>query len=224
MIAQNAVELEPQGEAAEEPTSGGPSRFMLWLVAFSLGFLLLPLYLISTTIQENIAPLQDQVATLEIQLSSTPAPNPEEETLSTELLNLSQQISALEAVQAELEANHINWPGVMAQIAAYDQNVIRLTELTQTDVHISLNGAAQDESVVSAYADSLRASDLFDSVAVQSLNLHILPTATPAPTATAAPDAEATASDQPAPTQAAKREVQFTILITLRTGGDAGSE
>ncbi|MAS34932.1 MAG: hypothetical protein CL610_13060 [Anaerolineaceae bacterium] len=221
MISQNAIDFDSQPDGTEEQpeNTGGSSRLVLWLVMFSLGILFLPLYLISTTIQESVIPLESELATLEAQLTATPAPDPAEEALRAELLSLNQQVRALEVVQGELETNHTNWPAIMAVIAGYDQNVMRLTALKQTDIHVTLNGAAQNESVVTAYADDLRASAYFDSVKVQSLNLRILPTATP-PKGNASDGATAAQTNS----TGLEREVEFTILMTLGTSSNVESE
>ncbi|MBZ0301535.1 MAG: hypothetical protein K8J31_17445 [Anaerolineae bacterium] len=220
MISQNAAELEAQSEPVEEQEqeSSGSSRLLLWLIAFSLGILFLPLYLISTTIQENTLPLADELATLETQVAATAAPNPTEEALRMELLALNQQVNVLETVRDDLETNHIAWPAVMAVIADYDQGILRVSELMQVDTHVTVKGEANNEGAITSYADHLRESPYVENVAVQSLNLRILPTATPPPPADSETPTEVPAASTP------NRVVDFTILIMLRTGSDAQPE
>ena len=151
MISPNLADLEePQPQETPPQGSTGASRIILWLVALSLGILFMPLYLVSNTIKENTGPLSDDLATLEALLTATPAPNPTEERLRSDLLSLSEQIRALGVVNTDLETNHIDWPGVMADIAGYDSTIIQLTELTQSESanQVSISGTAKNEPIV----------------------------------------------------------------------------
>jgi Tfp pilus assembly protein PilN len=216
VISENMMPMEPEVESnPEEEESTGSSKLLLWLVALSLGVLFVPLYLVSTTIQENIAPLEDEMATIQAQLDSTPAPDPTEEALKSQFLSLQDQVRSLGVMADELVANQINWPAVMASIASYDPAQMKVTKLAQTDVHIALTGLANDEGVVSDYAQHMRDSGYFVRVDVQSITLKTLPTATPVPQsdASATPEAQTTNS----------RAVEFTLMIEMKTGSDGSS-
>jgi len=211
MISQNIAEMNTETSDTSPQAATGSSRIIIWLIALSLGILFVPLYLVSSAIQEQTEPLRHQLATLEAQLTATPAPNAEEERLRAELLTLNQQIRALEVVTTELAASQINWPEIMAVIADYDPALMQITELTQTESQLSLSGRANVESVVTAYADFLRDSEYFTHVAVQSLRLMTLPTATPV----------RRGEPTPAPVEPVNsRVVEFVVVITLRMGSD----
>ena len=105
----------------------------------------------------------------------------------------------------------------MTDIAAYDSTLMQLTELAQSESanQVSISGTAQNESVVTGYANNLRASNYFTDVSVQSLNVKILPTATPVRGSDVTP-----APVEPSTT----RVVEFVVVLTLRTGSDGGSQ
>lgn len=176
--------LEPDEliEEEESESSGGSSRLILWLIIAGLGILFVPLYLVSATLKESKAPLETELADIQATLTVTPQPDPEEQALRDNLLQLRSQAGELETLYTDLSANHVDWPAAMAVIANYDPSQMALTGLTQAEQLVTLTGRANDETIVMAYADMLRDSARFGEVKVQSITLVALPTPTPLPT------------------------------------------
>lgn len=193
----------PQAEQDEAPAPSSTSRLVIWLVILSFMLLLLPLYLISTTIQQDISTLESELTDLQATLAYTPPPVPEEEALRQSLDEARSLLNLLQPLGNELTAGHINWPETIAVIGAYDQRHIELTTLTQTENRLIVNGRAEDETAVMAYADVLQESNLFERVIVQSITMRDVPGPTPA------------AED--APTPAPQRVAEFAILVELIT-------
>jgi Tfp pilus assembly protein PilN len=205
--------VETEGEA-ESPPRG--SRLASWLIILGLGVLFLPLYLIASTIKDTSAQLQTELNQLQATLSFTPPPDPSEEALTSTLVYVRQENSALESLQGTLVAMHINWPSIMAVIAAHDPSLLRITAITQTATTITIGGQAHDPGVISAYADMLRASNLFGDVAVGSINIEILPTPTLPPTPTPLPNATQEATSEAAPTIEPQSVSNFEITVTVK--------
>ncbi|MBI5671455.1 MAG: PilN domain-containing protein [Chloroflexi bacterium] len=203
--------------APEQAAPGRSSRLILWLILVSLGILFLTLFLVSTTIKQDIPALETRLAEVQETLASTPPVPPEQQTLTANLLDLRGQEQVLESVRDNLTAQHINWPAAMAAIASYDPAQMSVTGLTQTDSQVIINGQANDEAVVIAYADSLRQSEQFNQVTVQSITLQTLPTSTPAPTPTLATTPDPAIPTLPPPTPSPPVKVAaFVILVELK--------
>lgn len=203
MVAVTQFDNPQDDEQAAAPSRASTSRLVIWLVILSFMLLLLPLYLISTTIQQDIAGLETELTGLQATLAYTPPPVPEEEALREALTSARGRLNLLAPLNDELAASHINWPATIAAIGAYDQREIDLTTLTQTENRIIINGRADQETAVMAYADVLKESELFARVIVQSITMRDLPGPTP--------------TDREAPTPVPARVAEFAILVELMT-------
>lgn len=201
----------------EQARSGTFSRLILWLILLSLGVLFLTLFLVSTAIKQDIPALETQFASLQKTLASTPRVPPEEQTMTANLLQLQEQAQILKTAADGLSVQHIDWPAAMGAIAAYDPSRMGVTGLSQTERLVVINGQASDEAVVIDYADSLRQSEQFHQVTVQSITLQTLPTASPLPTPTPAAtnDPAAPTLEPPTPAPPVKM-VAFVILVELK--------
>lgn len=212
-MASEFAYLDPSAEPEAPAKSGGRSRFLIWLVVMSLGFLFLPLFLVSTTAQEQNAAFATELATIQETLSSTPEPDPEEQALNDRLLQIRGQVIVLEALAADLAETHLDWPGTMEILSNYDQGRMSFTGIAQTENRITLTGEAVDEATVMSYTQRLRESPYFERVVVQSMSLRALPTAVPTPRQAMNTPASTGASPSPQPQGSL---VEFTILIELR--------
>ena len=198
-------------EVEDESPSGG-SKIVVWLVIFGLAVLFLPLYIISTTVKSTNEKLSTGLEDVQAVLSATPAVPPAQQTLSAQFLSLQKQSQAAGSVSSTLIASYINWPTIMAAVGAYDPNQMNVNSVTQIVNGIRITGRAQQETIAMAYADMLRASGLFDVVAVESITLQsIMITATPMPTATPQP------SVTPVPTTAPSGRTQQSALTPMPT-------
>jgi Tfp pilus assembly protein PilN len=195
-----------ENEEEESELSGGSSRLVLWLIIAGLGILFVPLYLVSATLKESKAPLETELADIQSTLTITPPPNPTEQALRDNLLQLRGQAGELQTLYDDLSANHIDWPAAMAVIANYDPAQMALSGLLQAERLVTINGRANDETIVMAYADMLRDSARFGEVKVQAITRVALPTPTPLPTEVAG-----TLQTPALPTNVA----EFTITVEL---------
>ena len=208
-IEDDDVELQ-EGDG-ETPARSG-SKIVIWLVICGLAVLFLPLYIISTTVKNTNDKLSTDLDSIQATLSSTPPISPVQQTLSAQFLDLQNQSKAVGSIRSSLMASHINWPTVMAIIGAYDTNQIAVNNVDQISTGIRITGRAKQEIVAMAYADMLRASGLFETVAVESINLQsVMITVTPMPTASPTPLPAITAT----PSSPNKNQATATPVPTI---------
>jgi Tfp pilus assembly protein PilN len=196
--------IEPNNlnaETEQSPASSTSSRLVIWLVILSSMLLLLPLYLISTTIQQDIDDLELELAGLKATLAYTPPAPPEEQALRETLSQTRNLLNQLDPLGVQLAASHINWPQTIAVIGSYDENLVELTAITQAENRITINGRANNETAVIGYSEILQESGLFTRVIVQSINMRDMPGPTP--------------TDRLMPTPTPTRVAEFTILVEL---------
>jgi Tfp pilus assembly protein PilN len=197
-----SADLDDLDAAPEDDKSRRSSRLILWLVVAGLGFLLLPLYQISTTINSDNLALQSTLENLQATLASTPKPQPANQALKDKLILVQKQVSILEGIQPTLAAGHVDWLTTLNVIAGYNPAQITLTGLAQPDNRLLLTGQADDESTVMDYAQVLKDSNRFNRVIVQSITSKSLPAALKTP------------DDKPKP---ANKVTEFTISLELKT-------
>ena len=100
----------------------------------------------------------------------------------------------------------------MASISAFDPNQMTVSSVVQIESGVRITGRAQQEIIAMAYADMLRASNLFDMVAVESITLQsVFITPTPMPTVTP----NSAAGPTPTPNNAANLTPEPTIELKL---------
>lgn len=145
------------------------SRLIIWLVVLSLGLLFVPLYLISDSLRQENVRLQTEATLIQQTLAVSPQPNSTEAALTDTLMQIQAQKGALEAIQPTLIAEHIPWSEVMFMLGSYDPNQLSITALSQSGNQLAVQGQAADQSQVMAYVESLKKSDLFADVVVQSM-------------------------------------------------------
>jgi Tfp pilus assembly protein PilN len=201
-------------EPIEEPHPGTSSRIIPWLVVMSMVIVFGTLFMVSNTIRQQQPELQAELDTISATLAVTPAPQPEEEALSGELLRVMEHSAALEPIRDQLVAGRIDWPVTMNAINNYNGAVMQITGLSQSGRQIIILGRSTDESTAMGYAQHLRDSGLFGAVTVQSITLQLptpVPTATPNPLLT--PEAFAPVATEAAPNTYA----DFAIVVELKT-------
>lgn len=214
------VEMENEESLQEgEQAPAGGSKIVIWLVICALAVLFLPLYVISTTVKKTNEKLTTDIENIQATLSAPAPVNPVKQTLSAQFLDIQNQSSALGSIQSTLMATHINWPTVMATVGAYDINQMTVNSVVQIESGIRITGRAKEEIVAMAYADMLRASGLFDVVAVESITLQsVIITMTPSIPATLPPEATPDLN-QIAPTPLPTAEIKvtdFIISVTIK--------
>jgi hypothetical protein len=97
-------------------------------------------------------------------------------------------------VHRQLVAAHVDWPGILALIAAYDDKQVILTGVSQTENRLVITGRTSHDTAVVVYANSLEDSDRFSRVVIQSITSLATPPAAPLATPT-----QAYTSDSPQP-------------------------
>ncbi len=214
-------ELLEMGETEEPVQKGRSSRIIIWLLVLSLAGLFVPLFLSAAAIRQENADLQADMAHIQQTIDSQSQPDPEQQTMEQQLIDARDQYRSLEALETNLQNDHIDWPTVMAVISNFHQAEMMLTSLVQTDGRaLLLRGQAPTEGVVMSYAGMLEESGQFSRVIVQSISLKTLPTPTPAPTptgvavTTTAVSADAVMSSTPTPASGGT-VVEFVILAGL---------
>lgn len=171
----NVAEDDDLYEEIEEEQNVSPpskNRLVLWLVIMSLSGLLLPLFLISKTLEETNLGLVTQLEALEAQLAAPPTPDAALVALEDQVSGLRTQVSELQAILTTIEAGAVNWPRLMVGIGGYDQQQITVTTLVQTGSRIVISGQAVDESAIVAYTRALEDTGLFKRVFVESITLE----------------------------------------------------
>jgi hypothetical protein len=173
MNRNKPVDVELEEELFDDPDDQpqpGRSRLAIWLVALSLMGMMLPIFLISNTIQQEVVALSTEEANLAATLAVTPGPDPEQVLLEDNLSTIRRNTVVLESTWDRLVAQHIDWPQVMAALADYDPARIAPTGLTQVGTRLSLTGLALDEPSIFAYTQTLNASGIFQHVVMQTIS------------------------------------------------------
>ena len=205
--------FESEDDEESESPSGGGSRIAIWLVILGLALIFIPLYLTSNTIQEGAVQLNDQLTEVAATLAFTPPPNPTLEHLNATLAVVRQQSSLMNSLQSTLVALHVDWPVIMAHLGTYNSARMSITGISQNGQTILVQGLADDENVVTTYAEMLRTSGLFKQVVVESINIQNLPT--PTPTRTPLPESTAEATTEPDTAPRRTTVANFQVTITL---------
>ena len=182
MASQDSSDLDNL-PGQDQPRKSLRNTLILWLVAISGVVLLVPLYLVSTTIRGDVTHLEANLQAVEEALISEDTPEPEIQEIMDDLAQVQGSLNEIEGAYSAVAAGHTNWPAVMAAIGNYDPSQLALTSIAQSDSRIILNGRAIDDSAVMAYSRALEESGLFSRVVVQSVMLIATPFAPPTGTA-----------------------------------------
>jgi len=178
-----------------------PSRrpVILWLVAFGLLMLFVPLYLVTSAVRADSQQLEGELSQLQLAGVGGESADPTAVALQTRVGEAQAQVDRLAAVQGSLGAQQVDWPAVIDAIKT-DTGQVTLLGVEQAENRLTLSGEAANDTAVIAYAQELEASGQFERVVVQSISLLPTPVpVTPSATATAMP----TATTAPSPTLAA---------------------
>jgi Tfp pilus assembly protein PilN len=201
MASLNPADLNDLPEQHQPPRLP-QGTIILGLVVIGLVAFFLPLYLISTTIRDDITRSEANLLSVQATLTSISAPAPEAQELMNTLAQVQNSASEIEEASSAILANRTDWPAIMAAINNYNPTQLALTSITHADYRITLNGQAIDDTAVVAYARGLEESNLFSRVVVQSIKIVATPFATPTSTSEAAltPTAAITPTETLTPT------------------------
>ncbi len=165
--------LQPQ--SAVDAATPGSSRVtrgvvvILWLLAVGGLVLLVPLTLLARNLGRQVDALHADLAAAERRIEAASTPGPTAQALLAELTQLEADAEALGAAQAEVVAGSYDYPAVMAAIAAYPRESVRIEALSQREDQLTVEGRADSEAAVAGYAQSLEASGLFAQVLLRAL-------------------------------------------------------
>lgn len=180
MLEPEPLENEDENAAeTEEQPRRNPMRLILWLMVVAVGLFLVPLYLVSTTIKQAIPEIDLEITAIAETIAAPVSVSSEQEALETELLNIRDSIGALQPSLMSAAAGHVDWPYTMAAIGSYDALRVTLQRVTQSGRQITITGQALNQTTVTAYADTLRASNLFGRVVILAIDAVQLPVPTP---------------------------------------------
>lgn len=169
------------------------------LLALSLLILLFALYLIRTSVQNDIARSEANLAAAQAQIQRLQTPAP---AVLSALATLTNTVAVADSLVAARPPAGTNWPSVVTLLNQYNPATLTLTALVQVDRRLTLTGQATNDVSVVDYVHTLEQAPLFSDVVLESI---VLQTPTPAPTqATTASVADGTTS------------VDFVITLQLR--------
>lgn len=172
-------ELPPEDDELEEEGGSSVTRLVPWLIIVAAALLFVPLYFGAAAIDDDITPLSTEASALATTLTAPPLVPIAEQTLSVELLDLRSQFRVIGDMPATMVAGHVDWPGIMSTVHAYDADQIRLTGFVNQGWLLTLNGEAVQESSVLDYVAKLQKSGFFTQVRVQTIKMSASPSPTP---------------------------------------------
>ncbi len=163
-------DVRPQVESSpEKPKKGNSGRLVVWLVAMSMAMLFVPLYLMSSTLQEDVIALETEYAQLSEALSLTPTPDAAAEDIRSNLLTLQSDTVLLTSTYDELANAGLDWFVVMDTLLQYERDAMLLTRVVQEEIGLLVEGTATNESAILRYVSTLRDAEVFNGVQVLSI-------------------------------------------------------
>ncbi len=198
MQSDNPLEFEELDTANDFVVSRPSPPIFLWLVVLGLIILLIPLYLMANSLNDELTQLSSELAPVQTALAASPGAMSPQQELSVTLTAVHNQTEQMAAVLSELQGENVNWAGSMAAINMFDSSSLQLTGLEQAGNQLFIGGQALSEEAVGAYVSQLEASGQFAEVTVQSIiplseplftptPAPLLPSATPTPLSTSTP-------------------------------------
>lgn len=179
MLEPESLESTTEAEEAAEAPRRNPTRLILWLMVAAVALFLLPLYLVSLTVRDAIPEIDIEITALAETIAAPASISSEQEALENELLAVRSALSVLQPPLRNAAAVHVDWPQTMAVIGSYDMLRVTLQRVTQSNRQITVSGQALNQTAVTAYADTLRASGLFTRVVILAIDAVTLPTPAP---------------------------------------------
>lgn len=171
MVDDVGVQIETP--LRQKSKTGSSGRLVVWLVVISLAMMFLPLWLMSNTLQEDVALLETEHAQLSEALSLTPTPDEAAEGLRAELLALRNNVVSVENAVEELSDRGLDWYAIMDLLLQYDQAAMQLTHVAQLEFGLQVEGIAGTEDAILGYVNILRSTAFFDGVQVQSITREV---------------------------------------------------
>jgi Tfp pilus assembly protein PilN len=196
-------------EATESASSASVSRrklIILWLLALGMLLVLIPLFMLSKTLQDEAEAAALEIEAYELEPPATPTPPLEIQPLLATLEASRQRVVELHDASTVLRGElglDVYWPNVIAAVKAGDPDEIRISTFSQAGRQITLEGIAANDSVLAEYVRLLEASGVFGRVLVQSITLidtdyvPVVPSVTPTASVVALPPADQIAHTPP---------------------------
>jgi Tfp pilus assembly protein PilN len=188
----------------EDPRPKQPSplnavTMSLWLLAAGMLIFFVPLFLVVSSLRDNIGVLDANLQSNRVALTAFPTALPNVKALQTTLSQLLTQTQQITVAYSTVVAPRTDWSSILSLINSNDPAQIALTSLSRADSRLTLSGRALSEDSVAVYARSLEQSDLFARVVVQSIQPSAGTTGTVPATAPGTPGASATNTPAPSP-------------------------
>ncbi|MEA3407283.1 MAG: hypothetical protein U9R48_04295 [Chloroflexota bacterium] len=167
----------------------------------------------------SMAELSHDLEVAQSTLQALRTPPPTVMALRQELSRTQQALEVIREVYPTMAAGRRDWGGIFEAILSYDGERMRLTELYQDGLYLTLAGVALSREDILTYARRLEHADVFEEVMVESLEGSDRPiepaTPTPSLTATATP---ATPTATPTAVRYDKYEVDDFIPSPIALG------
>jgi Tfp pilus assembly protein PilN len=151
------------------------NRLARLLITAGAVLLLVPLFMLSMTLQRSIAGLDAASATMQASATKIAGPNEQLANLEATRTAARGAIEEVDGVSELLGAERIPWDSVLGVIEGYDWRRISIESMIQEGRTVTLKGRALDESSSMAYVRALSASSIFEQVVVRSLKSSDIP-------------------------------------------------
>ena len=146
-----------------------PAIMLIWTIAIVLFILTLPTFGLLRYNQVRLKRVSSDLHQAQQILKKIRTPNPEVVKLSEELSQALQASESIQLLYPTINAQRRNWPQVFAAILNYDDTRIRLLELAQNGMDLTLTGLALSQNDVLQYAQTLDQSGAFERVIIESM-------------------------------------------------------
>lgn len=158
-----------QGSAPRQPRQQIPGNIILWFIILGLTVLLIPIFLFSRSLNQDVQQLEGTVIPLETAVSGNRQLTPSAPSIAPELIELNEQVAQIDGLQPTLDAQQIEWSNVMQAVRTFDDAQLSIVSLVQAPGRLTIRGRAINEQAITGYANQLEQSGAFSSVLVQSI-------------------------------------------------------
>ncbi len=170
---------QPRGNRKRESRGQGANlsatRQARLLITAGAVLLLVPLFVLSMTLQRSIAGLVTASASMQASATKVAGPNKQLASLEATRTAAQSAIEEVDRVSELLGAERIPWDSVLGVIEGYDWTRISIESMIQEGRTVTIKGRALDESSAMSYVRALSTSRVFEQVVVRVLKSSDIP-------------------------------------------------
>jgi len=144
-------------------------RLRPWMLIAGFAVMLIPSVRILGDASASLPPLEEDLRQTQAGIAEFREVSEERQALLTTYEQLTAQSSQIEADYQSVSIQRVAWGPMLRGVVGLQTGEIRLTSVSQSVTEISLQGEADAYLLPLEYADRLMATDLFQSVSVESL-------------------------------------------------------